>query len=503
MTKKFNFEEITSYCKSKGFFYNSCQIYGGFSGFYDYGQNGVKLKQNFLKVYRKFFLNLEENFVEIDGTNIMPQNVFKGSGHLKNFYDPIVKIDTDNNFKIRADHLIEEKLNIKAEEKSNEELKKLIIENKLLGEDVDYNFVNVENLNLMIETSAKQGENKSYLRPETAQLSFVNFKTQYELLRKKLPLGLMTIGKCYRNEISPRNMLLRTKEVEQAELQIFFNPKKIDEVENWNEIKNKKVLVVLKNDRDEKSKEIELDEINKYGVSKLYLKYMFDIQTFFLEKIGISKDNFRFYELNDKEKAFYNKFHFDIEIFFKSLNSFIEVGGLHYRGDHDLSGHQKISKQNLEVLDSSTNEKILPNVIEISLGIGRNLLSIIDNKLEYDKDKENNILRTKANLSVFPFAVFPLMNKEELLEKSKEIYDNLIDYDIDVIFDKTGNIGKRYFIADEIGIKYCLTIDYDTIEKNEITIRERDSSKQKKLKVEDLQITLKNLLTKKIDFENL
>ncbi|MCA9486173.1 glycine--tRNA ligase [Candidatus Woesearchaeota archaeon] len=506
MENKLSMEEFSKFLKAKGFIYQSSEIYGGLSGLYDYGHNGTALKNNWCKEWRKFFLKLGSNFVEIDASIIMHEHVFKASGHLENFFDPIVVIEGEDQT-YRADHLIEDKLNEKAEELTNEEMLKKIVENKLLG-DIDYSKVKVENLNMMfpVDMGPKRAT-KAYLRPETAQSPYVNFKIQFELQRKKLPLGLGMIGRVYRNEISPRNLTLRTRELEQAELQIFFNPSKIDEHEGYEAVKNSKLKVLLKDKRDQEPEYLSLEELRSYGLPRFYLYHMLKVQQFHLEIMKLDEKNFRFLELNDKEKAFYNKYHFDIEVKMNNPASWVEVGGVHYRTDHDLKGHEEISRIKMEVLDDMTGERFIPHVLELSLGLGRQLYTLLDQKLSSEEERGNAVYGFPKKLAPNFVAVFPLMKRDSLPEYAKKIVEELEEEDLKVFYDEAGSVGKRYARQDEIGTPYCITVDYETLEegenKNTVTIRDRDTTKQKRVQTEKLVSLLKDLQKEKVSFDDL
>lgn len=504
--KKFSVEELATFCKKKGFIYPSSEIYGGLSGVYDYGHIGTLLKRNFEKIWKKYFLRLNDNFVEIDTGIIMHEGVFKASGHLENFFDPIIIIEgSDETF--RADHIIEDKLGIRAEELTNNQMLEKITENKLLG-DIDYSKVKIENLNMMfpIDMGPKKAT-KAYLRPETAQSPYVNFKTQFELQRKKLPLGLALIGRVFRNEIAPRNMLLRTREVEQAELQIFFNPKKIENHEKFSEIENYELKIVFENERENEPKFIKAKELIKKGLPQFYVYHMAIVQKFYFDILKLPKESFRLYQLNNDEKAFYNKYHFDIEMKMNSTNSWVEIGGIHYRTDHDLHGHQEVSKVKMEVVDESTGDKIIPHVLELSFGLGRNIFACIDQNLDIENQRGNSLLTFPQKLSPYKVAIFPLVNKAEIPKKAIQIYENLLDEDIECYYDKSGSVGRRYARADEIGTAYTITIDYETIEEGElkdtVTIRNRNSTEQKRIHVNKINETITNLIKEKITFNEL
>jgi glycyl-tRNA synthetase len=481
-----NTEQLATFCKQKGFVYQSSEIYGGLAGVYDYGHTGTLLKHNWIQAWKKFFIRLDPNFFEIDTGIAMHESVFKASGHLKNFFDPIVSIEGSTETH-RADHVIEEATGEKAEGFSTEKMLSIITEQKLLG-DIDYAKVSIENLNMMfpIDMGPKKGT-KAYLRPETAQSPYVNFKLQFELLREKLPMGLALIGRVYRNEIAPRNMLLRTREVEQAELQIFFNPNKIDEHPKFEEYKDFKVKVQFAKNRNKDPEYIALKDL---PLPKFYAYHMAKVQEFYFNVMKVPEANFKFLELDGKEKAFYNKFHFDIEV---NLNSagWTEVGGIHYRTDHDLKGHQEVSKKKMEVFDATTGERFIPHVLELSFGLGRNIYTLLDQHYNEDEARGNVNLQLPNKLAPYQVAIFPLMGKPVLTAVAEKLFNDLIDEDIVAVYDKSGSVGKRYARQDEIGTPYCVTIDYETIEdganKGTVTIRNRDTTEQERIKLEDVK----------------
>jgi glycyl-tRNA synthetase len=310
-------EDLPAFMKRRGFVYQGSEIYGGLAGVWEFGHIGKLMKNHLEKTWKDYFLSLDDNFYEIEGSIIMPKLVFEASGHLDNFDDPLAECFKCGTTE-RADKIIEEKLNRREESATNEELLKILNENNLNCSRCGNKFEKVSTFNMMFPiTFGPKGGQTVYLRPETAQTPFLNFKIQHELLRKKLPMGLAVIGKAFRNEISPKNSLIRCREFEQAELQIFFNPKdineeKISDTTNFSDIKDEKIIVMLQNKRDGSLKEMSPQELVKYGLPKFYVYYMAKVQNYILNILNIPKDKFRFYELNDKEKAFYNKNHFDL-----------------------------------------------------------------------------------------------------------------------------------------------------------------------------------------------
>jgi len=479
-------QELATFCKKKGFIYASSEIYGGVAGLYDYGHLGTKLKRNFENQWRKYFLNFGDNFHEIETANIMHENVFKASGHLANFADPIVKCSKCD-FSDRADHFLEEKLKQRFEDLSVEELNVKFNEHGFVCLVCESSLLPVSSMNMMFPLQlGVSGQQTGYLRPETAQSPYVNFKLQYELLRKKLPLGLALIGRAYRNEISPRNLTLRMREFTQAELQVFFNPSKINEHEGFSLIEDYPLRIMLTEDREanmvvERTAKMLLDKLPKF-----YVYHLAKIQQFYLDILKIPKEKFRLYQLNDKEKAFYNKYHFDIEVKLTE-HGFTELGGLHYRTDHDLKGHQEISKQKMEVLEEESGEKFIPHVLELSFGVDRNVYALIDTNYDKGNERGNDVLLFPKKLTPFYCVILPLVkNKPEIVNKAREIYNSLKG-SYSCYYDQASSVGRRYARADEQGIKYAITIDFDSLEDNCVTIRERNSTKQERINIKELK----------------
>ncbi len=480
-------DEMATFCKRKGFVYPSSEIYGGLAGLYDYGHLGTLLKKNFEDLWREYFLGLDDNFFEIEASEIMHENTFIASGHLKNFVDLAAKCPKGH--AERADHLLERKLKKKFEGLSAEELFEKIKENRIkcpvCGEDIE----KVEVMSMMFPVSPGIGNvTKAYLRPETAQSPYVNFKRQLEAMRKKLPLGLALVGRAYRNEISPRNFILRQRAFTQAELQIFFNPNKIDEHEDFKSVKDYKLHVVFADKRDAIHK-INCDELSK-KLPKFYVYHMAKVQQFYLDVLEFPSDKFRLYELNEKEKAFYNKYHFDIEADLDTIG-WTELGGVHYRTDHDLAGHQEVSKQSMEFLDEETKERFVPHVLELSFGVDRNFYSILNYSYNYDKSRENIVLKLHPKLAPIKLGVFPLVsNKKEIVDLARKVHNDLKKC-WGASFDTGGSIGRRYARMDEIGTPLCITVDFESLEDDSVTIRERDTTQQIRVEISELKDIVK------------
>lgn len=490
-------EKIEDIAKRRGFFWPAAEIHGGLSGFYDYGHLGALTKRKWENLWRSYFLLLDDNFYEITPAQIMPENVFVASGHLKSFVDPIVKCRKCGHTE-RADHILEDVLKENFEGLSPQELDKVIKKHGIKCSMCKGALKEVGTLNMMFHVSVGTGKAaKCYLPPETAQAAYVNFKRQYEILRKKLPMGLAIIGRAYRNEISPRNLLLRMREFTQAELQIFFDADKIEEHDKFEEIRDYKLhLLPVANRKTGKTEEMSCwAAVEKLSLPQFYVYHLAKIQQFYLEVLSLPKEKFRFRELSEEERAFYNKLHLDVELLLES--GFKEVGGCHYRTDHDLKGHQKVSKQDLSV--SADGKKIVPHVLELSFGVDRNIYALLE--LAYAEEKERTVLRFPRAVAPYDAAILPLVNKDGMPELAEKIKQALVEHGFVVFYDDSGSVGRRYRRMDEVGTPFCITVDGESLKSRDVTVRERDSMKQIRVRVEDLPAALKSLLAYKVSFE--
>ncbi|MBI5060864.1 MAG: glycine--tRNA ligase [Candidatus Aenigmarchaeota archaeon] len=473
-------EKIEDIAKRRGFFWQSSEIYGGLSGFYDYGHLGALLKKKFESLWRDFFLSLDDNYYEIEPCNIMPENVFVASGHLASFVDPLVKCKKCG-FSERADQIIEQELQENFEGKTNEELAEIIKKHKIRCPKCRGELSEVGTLNMMFPLEIGQS-GKAYLRPETAQGVYVNFRREFEQLRKRMPLGLAIIGKAYRNEISPRNLLIRMREFTQAELQIFFDPDMIETHEKFDEVADYPLrLYSLADRKTGRVDEISCREAVKRGMPQFYVYHLAKIQQFYLDVLKLPRELFRFRELSEEERAFYNRIHWDIELQLESLGGWKEVGGLHYRGDHDLSGHQRVSKQDMYII--MDGKKFVPHVLELSFGVDRNVYALLD--IGYAEEKERTIFQLPRAVSPYDAGIFPLMSKDGMPDKARELQQSLKEH-FTIFYDDSGSIGRRYRRMDEIGVSLSITVDHQTLDDSTVTVRERDSMKQIRIRIHDL-----------------
>jgi glycyl-tRNA synthetase len=469
-------EELTKFAARTGFFYQSSEIYGGLAGLYDYGHLGAQLKRNIENAWRNYFLNLQFNTWEIEPAELMPEKVFEASGHIRNFNDPFTEcMKCGTRYKV--DSLIEKKGGMpdyKSVEHMTLQLRELGIKCNVCGGELG----EVRWFNMMFEVKVGvTGSDKAYLRPETAQGVYVNFLRQYRALREKLPLGLAIVGKAFRNEISPRQGLIRLREFTQAELQIFFDP---DEVTNAEYVGTPDASVRVLRARAADVVTVRKSELAS-DLPKLYLDYLIAAYLFFVERLGYPPEKIRLRELGEDERAFYNKLHWDIEVQLESTGGYTEIGGVHYRTDHDLSGHQSVSGKELSVTKDS--KKFVPHVIELTFGVDRNVWAIIETF--YREDKERIWLALPPSLAPIKAAVFPLVSKDGLPEIALRIYRELREK-LKVEYDESGSIGRRYRRQDEVGTPFEITIDYQTKDDGTVTVRFRDTMKQIRVNREEL-----------------
>jgi glycyl-tRNA synthetase len=498
MDTKDKTNKILDIAKRRGFFWQDSLIHGAMAGFYDYAHLGCLLKNKWQNIWRDFFIGMDDNFYEMAACSIMPEHVFKASGHLASFVDPVVRCRKCGNTE-RADHIIEDALKENFEGASLEKMTEVIRARNIRCPRCKGPLEETGILNMMFPLSVGTGEEarKAYLSPETAQGAYINFKLEFECLRRKLPMGLAIIGKAYRNEISPRNVLIRQREFTQAELQIFFDPDTITEHPRFHEVEDYPVRVFpAKNRESGKIDKIPAKEVvHRLGMPKFYVYHMAKIQQFYLDVLKLPMEIFRFRQLTDEEKAFYNKYHWDVELNLESLGGFKEVAGLHYRTDHDLAGHQSVSGESQEV--NIDGKKFIPHVLELSFGVDRNVyalfeLSITEEKVEGKEPRD--VMKFPRLVSPQDAGIFPLVNRDGLPEKARKIQALLKEHGLIVFYDGSGSIGRRYRRIDEIGVAAGITIDYESLEHHDVTLRDRDSMKQVRVKISELPGVLKRFL---------
>jgi len=459
-------EKIVSLCKRRGFVFPSSEIYGGLAGIYDYGHYGTLLKNNIRDAWWKYMVQYRDDVVGLDSAIFMHPKTWVASGHVGGFNDPQVDCKKCKN-RFRADHLLEE-FGIDIDDKTpveemNKHLDKLREEKKLKCPNCgSTDLTEAKRFSLMVKsnlgspTDALSEENVVYLRPETCGGIYLEYKNTVDSTRVKLPFGIAQVGKAFRNEIVARQFVFRTREFEQMEMQYFLHPSMMkDKYEMWKEAR-----------------------------WKWYLEY------------GIASEDIRWYK-HDK-LAHYASEAYDVEYNFKSLGGFKEIEGVHARGDWDLSQHSKFSGVDLSYLDEKTGERFIPHIMETSVGLGRLFLMFLDKAYKEEEIKEGEVrtvLKLDKRLAPVKVAIFPLMkNKPELVEKARGIYDNL-KLKFMCEFDDNGNVGKRYRRQDEIGTPYCVTVDFESLEDGAVTVRDRDTMQQERIKITELENYISNKLS--------
>lgn len=461
-------EGTVELARRRGFLWQAFEIYGGTAGFYDYGPLGALLKRRLEEQWRAFYQR--EGFFEIETPTISPREIFVASGHLESFTDPAVACKSCKSFFRIAE-------NIHVGTQCPE-----------CGGELEA----AGTFNLMFRTriGVSQGDERAstksegYLRPETAQGIFTNFQRLLRFNRDKLPFGIMQLGKAYRNEISPRQSLIRLREFTLAEVEIFVNPEEKKHHPRFEEVKDRTLRMVTRDDR-EVEKSIG-DAVREGIVANEYLAYHLVRVGEFLEKIGLPRDRLRFRQHHRDEMAHYARDCWDAE-FLSERYGWMEIVGVADRGDYDLSAHAALSNVDMSVHVDST--KVIPHVIEPSYGIDRILYALLESS--YDEEQvgteTRRVLRFKREIAPIRAAVFPLLNREELKRKAKEVFQLLRDASFFVEYDESGSIGRRYRRQDEIGTPYCITIDYQTLEDDTVTVRERDTMSQVRVPIAKLK----------------
>lgn len=492
-----NIEEMATFCKKKGFVYPSAEIYGGMAGFFDFGPLGVELKNNLIKNWWKIFVQDSDNVVGIDGAIISPAKVWQASGHVDSFNDPMVFCKKHQQ-QFRADNLLAEILKIDTDGLSKEQLLNLIINNKTNIKKAGYELEeNITEFNLMFATQVGIGkDNLGYLRGETAQLIFTAFKNVVDTSRVKLPFGIAQVGKAFRNEISPREFLFRVREFEQMEMEFFVHPDKVNDCELIDELLNLELNVIsAKQQKDKKShSKIKVKDLLKLKINKWHAYWLVRQYQWFLS-LGMNPDHLRVREHLPEELAHYAKACFDLEYQFPM--GWREIYGNADRGQYDLNQHQKFSGKKLEYFDEEKQEKVVPYVAsEPSQGVGRAFLAILFDAYHTRKDeqcKEVVVLKLSPKLAPYLCGIFPLVkNKPEIVKKAEEVQQLLKPF-YACFYDESASIGRRYARADEIGIPFGLTIDFDSLNDNCVTIRDRNTAKQERVSISKLKDRLEEL----------
>ncbi len=441
-------DKVVALAKRRGFIYPGSEIYGGLANTYDYGPVGTELLRNIKNLWWKYFVQQRPDMVGIDGSIISHHKIWEASGHVAGFADAMVDCKQCK-ARMRADHLLEDALGKNVEGLTPKQLDSLIVENMVACPNCgkhDWTPVRKFNLLFPVQLGIVEGdEGMGYLRGETAQLIFTNFQNVVNSNRVRLPFGIAQLGKSFRNEITPGNSVFRTIEFEQGEIEYFFDPESSD----W---------------------------------KQLYQDWKEAMYTFVTKHLGIKPDHVRWRTHSDEERSFYSKQTEDLEYAFPF--GFKELWGLAYRTDYDLQQHRKHTNKDISIIDPFSNKKIVPHVIEPAVGINRLLLMVMVDA--YTEEENRTVLKIAPQIAPYKVAVFPLLaNKEQLIEKAKDVYAQ-ISTEYMAVYDARGNIGKRYLAQDEIGTPYCVTVDFETLEDGQVTVRDRDTMKQERVKISEL-----------------
>lgn len=474
------YETVMKLALERGFYFPSCEIYSdAHAGFWEYGPTGTNMKNNFIELWRRELLR-RDDMIEIDGSQIMSRNVFVASGHLDNFTDPIINCKNCG-ATFRADRYITEKTGREVPELlSGNEIDKMVKEFDLKCASCKGTFYESSRFNMMFKVEIGPSREEAYLRPETCQTIFVDFPRIFKTMRGRLPLAVAQVGKSFRNEIAPRQSLLRLREFYQAEIEVFCNPNRLNDLPKFEQVKNTTLTLFIKNS----SRTISAEDAVREGYlpNKLVAYYM-SLLTMFYSKTGMIMERTRFRQLSDDEKAFYASTAFDFEV--ETSIGWLELVACNYRSDYDLKRHSDISKQNLYVIDPSDNTKVLPHLFELSMGIDRSIYSILEHSYYEDIEARRVVLKLVPHIAPVLVGVLPLVTKDGLREKAQDIYSNLkLNYS--AFYDESGSIGRRYRRLEEIGAPFALTIDNQTMKDDTVTIRYRDSMMQERLGVSEI-----------------
>ena len=443
------FDKIVTHLQTTGYVFQGSQIYGGLANTWDYGPLGSQLKKNIKDLWWNKFVEASEYNVGIDSAILMNPRVWVATGHVQTFNDPQIECK-ECHCRYRADDLVKEQYpDVDVDGMTFDDLNNFVKEHEIKCPNCGKsNFTDIKKFNLMFKTHMGVTEDSSsevYLRPETAQGVFVNFKNVQRTTRKKLPFGIANVGKSFRNEITPGNFTFRTREFEQMELEFFCKP----------------------------------------GTDLDWFKYWKDFCINFVEDLGVKKENLHYRDHEPQELAFYSKATTDIEYLFPF--GWGEVWGIADRTDYDLKRHMEYSKESLEYFDPDTNTKYVPYCIEPSVGLDRLFLAVVCDA--YDEETLENgetrvVMHINPKIAPVKISVLPLSNK--LADEAKKVFNEISKY-FPASFDTSGSIGKRYRRNDEIGTPYCVTFDFDSLENHTVTVRDRDTMKQDLVKIDDLR----------------
>ena len=478
-----SFDDVMRLAQQKGFFFKSAESYPNSpAGFWDYGPMGVSMKNKFVELWRRLLVR-KDGMVEIDGATILPRNVFEASGHLAGFTDPFVRCSNCGSA-FRPDKLVEEKTGTQVPEKlSDAEYDELLAKHDIRCQKCGAKLAGTKRFNMMFRVGVGAAQEEAYLRPETCQSIFVDFPLLFKTQRIKLPVGFAQVGKSYRNEIAPRQALVRMRELNQAEIEVFFNPNKLDQPK-YERAAGAELTFHLPDQTEVRST---IGKAMETGLvpNKLIGYYLALLQDFYLEA-GIERERIRFRKLSDQDRAFYSSVAYDLEV--KVSTGWLELVACNYRNDYDLGRHAKVSGTDFSVNDDG--EKLVPHVFELSMGIDRSVYAIIELAMRVEGDRRYLALR--PFLAPLQVGVFPLVNRDGLPELAEEVR-GMLSEGLEAFYDDSGSIGRRYARADEVGVPFCVTVDYDSLKDRTVTVRTRDQRAQDRVAVEELPSRLAGL----------
>ncbi len=492
-------EEVMELARRRGFIWPSFEIYGGVSGFYDFGPLGAIMKNKIIQKWREFYV-VGEGFFEIDSPTITPEEVLRASGHVDHFVDAMVECQKCGEaFKVTD--LAREQTGKYIEGAPKEEMEEFIKKNKMRCLECGGELGKVFDFNAMFRTAIGPGNKRvGYLRPETAQGIFIDFKRLQRHARGKLPFGVVQIGKGYRNEISPRQGIIRLREFTMAEAEVFFDPED-QHHPKFSEMAGEQLRLWLAKDQekdDKKLTEVIVEQAVKRGlVCNELMAYYLGFTKRFLLELGIPGAAIRFREQTSGQRAHYSKETWDAEVLTERFG-WVEIAGIAYRTDYDLSRHAKFSKEDLTIF--SGGKKVLCHVVEPSYGIDRPFYCTLEHS--YVPEGKRKYLRLKKWLAPITVGVFPLLNRDGMPEKALDVHKSLRSKGFMTEYDDAGSIGRRYARADEIGTPYCVTVDHQTLEDGTVTIRNRDTAAQVRVTLAELPRILHSVICEEAQFES-
>ena len=471
-----SFDDVMRLAQQKGFFFKAADSYPNSpAGFWDYGPLGVSMKSKFVELWRRMIVK-RDGMVEVDGAQILPRAVFEASGHLSSFTDPFVQCSKCGSV-YRPDKLIEEKTGRQTPEKLDDaEYDRLMAAAGVKCQKCGAPLSGTRRFNMMFRVGVGAQQEEAYLRPETCQSIFVDFPLLFKTQRIRLPVGFAQVGRSFRNEIAPRQGLIRLRELNQAEVEVFFNPKKAAIPQFA--AKSGEKLTFLKPDGN--TTEVAVSEAVKSGIvpNELIGYYLALIRDLYVAA-GIAPENIRFRILSEQDRAFYSKAAYDVEV--RTSVGWLELVACNYRSDYDLGRHSKVSGTDFTVDDDG--EKVLPHVFELSLGVDRSIYVILEASMK--TEGERRVLGVRPYLAPVKLGVFPLVNKDGLPELAQKVYMEAED-SVEAFYDDSGSIGRRYARADEVGVPYCATVDHESLTDASVTLRNRDTRAQERVKISDL-----------------